>query len=271
MRERAARLAAALRAARRAARHDGERDAAQHAGDGGGALRGAGAQRGAEYAQHPPRRAAARLADAALRDRGADHRPRVCAGRCARRCASCATSTAARRSSSTSATASIAGAGERLGALRIRGAAGRARAAARLCTGRSDEWDAIAVSYTSGTTGDPKGVVTHHRGAYLNAVCQRRRPGRMPHFPKYLWTLPMFHCNGWCFPWTVALLGGTHVCLRKVEARRDLRGDARARRRSLLRRAHRAQPADQRAIPRCAPASTQRCAAWSQARRRLRR
>jgi fatty-acyl-CoA synthase len=72
------------------------------------------------------------------------------------------------------------------------------------------------VSYTSGTTGDPKGVVTHHRGAYLNAVCNAAT-WTMPHFPRYLWTLPMFHCNGWCFPWTVALLGGTHVCLRKVE------------------------------------------------------
>ncbi len=84
--------------------------------------------------------------------------------------------------------------------------------------GPADEWDAIAVSYTSGTTGDPKGVVTHHRGAYLNAVCNAAT-WTMPHFPRYLWTLPMFHCNGWCFPWTVALLGGTHVCLRRVEAR----------------------------------------------------
>ncbi len=83
--------------------------------------------------------------------------------------------------------------------------------------GPADEWDAIAVSYTSGTTGDPKGVVTHHRGAYLNAVCNAAT-WTMPHFPRYLWTLPMFHCNGWCFPWTVAMLGGTHVCLRKVEA-----------------------------------------------------
>ncbi len=80
-----------------------------------------------------------------------------------------------------------------------------------------DEWDAIAVSYTSGTTGDPKGVVTHHRGAYLNAVCNAAT-WTMPNFPVYLWTLPMFHCNGWCFPWTVAMLGGTHVCLRKVDA-----------------------------------------------------
>ena len=83
--------------------------------------------------------------------------------------------------------------------------------------GPADEWDAIAVSYTSGTTGDPKGVVTHHRGAYLNAVCNAAT-WTMPQFPVYLWTLPMFHCNGWCFPWTVAMQGGTHVCLRRVEA-----------------------------------------------------
>jgi fatty-acyl-CoA synthase len=83
--------------------------------------------------------------------------------------------------------------------------------------GPQDEWDAIAVSYTSGTTGDPKGVVIHHRGAYLNAVCNAST-WTMPQFPVYLWTLPMFHCNGWCFPWTVAVQAGTHVCLRKVEA-----------------------------------------------------
>jgi fatty-acyl-CoA synthase len=84
--------------------------------------------------------------------------------------------------------------------------------------GPVDEWDAIAVSYTSGTTGDPKGVVTHHRGAYLNAV-SNVATWTMPHFPIYLWTLPMFHCNGWCFPWTIAMLAGTHVCLRRVEAK----------------------------------------------------
>ena len=80
-----------------------------------------------------------------------------------------------------------------------------------------DEWDAIALSYTSGTTGNPKGVVTHHRGAYLNAI-SNIVTWAMPHFPVYLWTLPMFHCNGWCFPWSLAALGGTSVCLRKVEA-----------------------------------------------------
>ena len=80
-----------------------------------------------------------------------------------------------------------------------------------------DEWDAIALSYTSGTTGNPKGVVTHHRGAYLNAVSNALAWG-LPTFAVYLWTLPMFHCNGWCFPWTLAAVSGTNVCLRKVEA-----------------------------------------------------
>ena len=81
-----------------------------------------------------------------------------------------------------------------------------------------DEWDAIALSYTSGTTGNPKGVVTHHRGAYLNAV-GNAVTWAMPHFPVYLWTLPLFHCNGWCFPWTLALMAGTNVCLRRVDAK----------------------------------------------------
>jgi fatty-acyl-CoA synthase len=82
----------------------------------------------------------------------------------------------------------------------------------------ADEWNAIALSYTSGTTGNPKGVVTHHRGAYLNAL-GNIVTWAMPHFPVYLWTLPMFHCNGWCFPWTLAALAGTSVCLRRVEAK----------------------------------------------------
>jgi 3-(methylthio)propionyl---CoA ligase len=82
-----------------------------------------------------------------------------------------------------------------------------------------DEWNAIALSYTSGTTGNPKGVVTHHRGAYLNAVSNILAGGLGQH-PVYLWTLPMFHCNGWCFPWTIAASAGTNVCLRKVEPTR---------------------------------------------------
>ncbi len=80
-----------------------------------------------------------------------------------------------------------------------------------------DEWDAIALNYTSGTTGNPKGVVYHHRGAYLNAL-GNALVWSMPRHPVYLWTLPMFHCNGWCFPWTVTALAGTHVCLRRVDA-----------------------------------------------------
>jgi fatty-acyl-CoA synthase len=83
--------------------------------------------------------------------------------------------------------------------------------------GPADEWDAIALNYTSGTTGNPKGVVYHHRGAYLNAL-GNVLVWNMPTHPVYLWTLPMFHCNGWCFPWTVTALAGTHVCLRRVEA-----------------------------------------------------
>ena len=80
-----------------------------------------------------------------------------------------------------------------------------------------DEWDAITLNYTSGTTGNPKGVIYHHRGAYLNAMSNVLTWGMPPH-PVYLWTLPMFHCNGWCFPWTVTAVAGTHVCLRRVDA-----------------------------------------------------
>ena len=108
------------------------------------------------------------------------------------------------------------GPGDRLGALEYETWLAAHAPLSRL-EGPKDEWDAIAVSYTSGTTGDPKGVVTHHRGAYLNAVCNAAT-WTMPHFPTYLWTLPLFHCNGWCFPWTLAMLGGVQVCLRKVDA-----------------------------------------------------
>ncbi|QYY24672.1 acyl-CoA synthetase [Diaphorobacter sp. MNS-0] len=80
-----------------------------------------------------------------------------------------------------------------------------------------DEWDAIALNYTSGTTGNPKGVVYHHRGAHTNAVSNVLE-WDMPKHAVYLWTLPMFHCNGWCFPWTVAARAGVNVCLRRVEA-----------------------------------------------------
>lgn len=85
------------------------------------------------------------------------------------------------------------------------------------CAGPADEWDAISLNYTSGTTGNPKGVVYHHRGAALNAVSNILE-WDMPKHAVYLWTLPMFHCNGWCFPWTLAARAGVNVCLRKVEA-----------------------------------------------------
>lgn len=81
----------------------------------------------------------------------------------------------------------------------------------------ADEWDSISLNYTSGTTGDPKGVVYHHRGAYMLALGNILTWNLPPH-PVYLWTLPMFHCNGWCFPWTLAAVAGTSVCLRKVTA-----------------------------------------------------
>jgi fatty-acyl-CoA synthase len=80
-----------------------------------------------------------------------------------------------------------------------------------------DEWEAISLNYTSGTTGDPKGVVYHHRGAYLLAMANVITCAMAKH-PVYLWTLPMFHCNGWCFPWTLSVVAGTHVCLRAVRA-----------------------------------------------------
>jgi fatty-acyl-CoA synthase len=81
----------------------------------------------------------------------------------------------------------------------------------------ADEWQAISLNYTSGTTGNPKGVVYHHRGAYLNAIGDILVWGVRGH-PTYLWTLPMFHCNGWCFPWAIAALAGTSVCLRRVDS-----------------------------------------------------
>jgi len=79
-----------------------------------------------------------------------------------------------------------------------------------------DEWQAISLNYTSGTTGNPKGVIYHHRGAYLNAI-GNQMTWAMGNHPVYLWTLPMFHCNGWCYPWTVTALAGTHVFLRRVD------------------------------------------------------
>ncbi len=108
------------------------------------------------------------------------------------------------------------GPGERLGGIDYEDflAAGDADFAWKM---PDDEWDAISLNYTSGTTGDPKGVVYHHRGAYLLAI-GNVLTGSMDKHSVYLWTLPMFHCNGWCFPWTISVVAGTHVCLRQVRA-----------------------------------------------------
>jgi fatty-acyl-CoA synthase len=110
----------------------------------------------------------------------------------------------------------FAGAGERLGGIEYEEflRAGDADFAWQM---PRDEWDAISLNYTSGTTGDPKGVVYHHRGAYLLALANVVTCGMGKH-PVYLWTLPMFHCNGWCFTWTLSVVAGTHVCLRAVRA-----------------------------------------------------
>ena len=81
-----------------------------------------------------------------------------------------------------------------------------------------NEWDACSLNYTSGTTGDPKGVLYHHRGAWLTAI-GNQMVWSMGKHPIYLWTLPMFHCNGWCFPWTITAMAGTHICLRNVTAK----------------------------------------------------
>ncbi len=91
----------------------------------------------------------------------------------------------------------------------------------------ADEWNAIALNYTSGTTGNPKGVVYHHRGAYLNALGNALE-WELPRHPRYLWTLPLFHCNGWCFPWTIAAVAGTHICLRAPTAEGILESLARS-------------------------------------------
>src|SRR3954447_3826322 len=110
----------------------------------------------------------------------------------------------------------FAGSGERLGGVEYEAfiAQGDPEFAWKM---PEDEWDAISLNYTSGTTGDPKGVVYHHRGAHLLAIANVVT-GAMARHPVYLWTLPMFHCNGWCFPWSISVMAGTHVCLRQVRA-----------------------------------------------------
>ena len=140
-----------------------------------------------------------------------------------------------------------------------------------------DEWDAIALNYTSGTTGDPKGVVYHHRGANLLAV-GNVVTADMGRHPVYLWTLPMFHCNGWCFPWSISVKAGVHVCLRQVRAKAMYDADRRAWRHASLRRADRhADPAQRERGGEAAAAASRallhrrRAAAGRRARRRCAR
>ncbi len=101
---------------------------------------------------------------------------------------------------------------------RLRGLPGRRRSELSPGSRPTTSGTRFSLNYTSGTTGNPKGVVYHHRGAYLNALSNIVSWGMPPH-SVYLWTLPMFHCNGWCFPWTMAANAGTNVCLRRVDAR----------------------------------------------------
>ena len=184
------------------------------------AFRRADVRRRAEHAEHTARRRDHRLHAAPRRRPRADHRSRVLAG--GRQGAG-----VARRRSRWSSTSTIPPA-------RTARCSARSTYEAFLAEGDpdyawqppADEWDAIALNYTSGTTGDPKGVVYHHRGAHLNAVSNILNWG-MPHHAVYLWTLPMFHCNGWCFPWTVAERAGVNVCLRRVEAKAALGRDPR--------------------------------------------
>ncbi len=107
------------------------------------------------------------------------------------------------------------GAGERIGVYEYEALLASALHQHAPLTFQGDEWDAIALNYTSGTTGEPKGVVYHHRGAYMNAISNILE-WDLPTHPVYLWTLPMFHCNGWCFPWAIAARAGVNVCLRRV-------------------------------------------------------
>ncbi len=177
------------------------------------AFRRADDGRRAQHAQHPARCRRDRVHAQAWRGETADHRHRILADDRRR-------ARPARRPIPVIDIVDPLG-GRRRAARRRRLRAVHRRRRPGASTGKhpDDEWQAIALNYTSGTTGNPKGVVYHHRGAYLNALSNIIDWG-MPRHAVYLWTLPMFHCNGWCFPWTVAASAGTNVCLRRVEARR---------------------------------------------------
>ena len=260
------RLASALVRARHRQRRHRRGDARQHAGDDRGALRRADERRRAQHAQHAPRRRGDRLHARPRRGEGAAHRHRVRAGRSRPRSRSVEAQAARHRRRRS------AGSGRRAARRdRLRGVHRAAAIPAFAWQPPADEWDAISLNYTSGTTGNPKGVVYHHRGAYLNALSNIIDWG-MPRHAVYLWTLPMFHCNGWCFPWTMAANAGTNVCLRKVEAQ------GRSSTRSATHRVthYCGAPivhshADQRARRDEAGHRPQGAAAWSPRRRRRRR
>ena len=142
----------------------------------------------------------------------------------------------------------LATGGERLGAVDYESWLAQGDPAFEL-RGPPDEWDSLALLYTSGTTGDPKGVVYHHRGAYLNALGNALTFGLTPR-SVYLWTLPMFHCSGWTYTWAVTAVGGTHVCLRRGRSGAHLPGHRAASRDAPVRCADRAQHAGARAARR---------------------
>ena len=196
------------RPGRRARRHGGG-PVPQHPADAGGALRHPDGRGRAQRAQHAARPGLDRLHPRAWRGQGAAGRHRMGAGRQGGAGAGAAPTHRDRH--------------RRSGCSR---ASGWAIWTTRPCwpgaiqpspgSRPADEWDAISLCYTSGTTGNPKGVVYHHRGAFLNAMGNALVFG-LSSRSSYLWTLPMFHCNGWTYTWAVTAVGGTHVCLRKVD------------------------------------------------------
>src|ERR1700674_1126323 len=202
-------------------RRHGLGHAAQRSGHGGGASRRTDARRGAQYHQHAARRRDRRLHPCPRRSQGADHRPRVrppnrpSARECTRQSGPALAQLKSRPLVIDVDDPLYSGPGPRLGEVDYE---------ELIASGSpdfpwmppDDESSAIALNYTSGTTGNPKGVVYHHRGTFLEAV-GNIMAWPLPPVPVYLWTLPMFHCNGWCFPWSVIAMGGTHVCLRKVD------------------------------------------------------